>query len=127
MKITVMGGNCPLEDRLRTDIEDIIHELDLECKLNVIRELDEILHEEEHRILIMPALLVDNTVLFQGHVWPKEQIKNYLQKRFQEKADPAKSPDQFSKWKEIPRDAITWHPIIDNKRCVGCGMCVSAQ
>ncbi|NCB40631.1 MAG: hypothetical protein EOM80_17865, partial [Erysipelotrichia bacterium] len=125
MKITVMGGNCPLEDRLRTDIEEIIHELGLECKLDIIRQLDEILHEEEHRILIMPALLVDNTVLFQGHVWPKDQIKDFLHRKLQETSKPADNNHQFDQWKGLPRESIDWHPIIDENKCVGCGMCVT--
>jgi len=36
-----------------------------------------------------------------------------------EKLDP-----KFAYWMGIPRDEITWHPIIDESKCVGCGMCV---
>ena len=31
----------------------------------------------------------------------------------------------FSKWKEITREEIKWYPIIDEKKCLGCGMCVT--
>ena len=27
-------------------------------------------------------------------------------------------------WHGIPRSKITWYPIIDYDRCVGCGKCV---
>jgi NAD-dependent dihydropyrimidine dehydrogenase PreA subunit len=33
-------------------------------------------------------------------------------------------PEKFSKWKGIPREEIDWSPEIDEKKCVGCGMCV---
>jgi len=33
---------------------------------------------------------------------------------------------KFAKWKEIPREEINWYPIIDNSKCIGCGMCVTS-
>ncbi len=41
------------------------------------------------------------------------EIKRILSKR------------DFSKWKGIDRKEIEWYPIIDEKRCVGCGICVT--
>ncbi|HOL21654.1 MAG TPA: 4Fe-4S binding protein [bacterium] len=32
-------------------------------------------------------------------------------------------PEKFAKWKGIPREEIEWAPIIDENKCVGCGMC----
>jgi len=29
-------------------------------------------------------------------------------------------------WKGIPRNEITWHPIVDKDKCVGCGMCITS-
>ncbi len=31
----------------------------------------------------------------------------------------------FSRWKGIDRKKIKWYPIIDVKKCIGCGMCVT--
>ncbi|MCM8764785.1 MAG: ferredoxin family protein [Candidatus Omnitrophica bacterium] len=31
--------------------------------------------------------------------------------------------EQFAKWKGIPRQEIDWHPIIDENKCTGCGIC----
>lgn len=28
-------------------------------------------------------------------------------------------------WHGISREAIQWHPIVDEKKCIGCGMCVT--
>ena len=33
---------------------------------------------------------------------------------------------KFAYWKGIPREEITWHPTIDESKCVGCGMCEDA-
>jgi NAD-dependent dihydropyrimidine dehydrogenase PreA subunit len=29
-------------------------------------------------------------------------------------------------WKNIPREEISWHPVIDEDKCVGCGMCITS-
>ncbi len=34
--------------------------------------------------------------------------------------------EKFSKWKGIPREEINWSPIIDENKCVGCGMCITS-
>jgi len=26
-------------------------------------------------------------------------------------------------WHGIPRSEIDWHPVVDEKRCIGCGLC----
>ena len=28
-------------------------------------------------------------------------------------------------WHGIPRNEVNWHPIVDESRCIGCGMCVT--
>lgn len=35
-------------------------------------------------------------------------------------------PEQFAKWKGIPREEVDWYPTIDENRCTGCGMCVTS-
>ena len=36
-----------------------------------------------------------------------------------------KVPD-FSKWHGVDRNQIQWHPVVDETKCVGCGMCVTS-
>ena len=36
-----------------------------------------------------------------------------------------KVPD-FSKWHGVDRNQIQWNPVIDEAKCVGCGMCVTS-
>ncbi len=34
--------------------------------------------------------------------------------------------EKYAKWKGVPREEIEWHPIIDEAKCVGCGMCITS-
>jgi len=38
----------------------------------------------------------------------------------QQKQDP-----KFAKFHGVDRDQIDWYPIIDESKCIGCGMCVT--
>ena len=31
----------------------------------------------------------------------------------------------FSEWHGIPREKISWHPVIDENKCIGCGLCAT--
>ena len=31
----------------------------------------------------------------------------------------------YSKWRGIDRREIEWYPIIDESKCIGCGMCIA--
>ncbi len=35
-------------------------------------------------------------------------------------------PEKFAKWKGVPREEIDWHPTVDEKKCKGCGMCITS-
>ncbi len=37
-----------------------------------------------------------------------------------------KLDEKFSKWTGIDREKINWNPKIDEKKCAGCGMCVTS-
>ncbi len=32
---------------------------------------------------------------------------------------------KFSEWHGVPRDKIKWNPEVNEKKCIGCGMCVT--
>jgi ferredoxin len=34
--------------------------------------------------------------------------------------------EKFSKWHGIAREKIDWHPVIDESKCIGCGLCVTS-
>ncbi|PJC68223.1 4Fe-4S ferredoxin [candidate division WWE3 bacterium CG_4_8_14_3_um_filter_42_11] len=33
--------------------------------------------------------------------------------------------DNFAFWYSIERSQIDWHPIIDEEKCIGCGLCTT--
>lgn len=33
--------------------------------------------------------------------------------------------EKFTKFHGIDRDKIDWYPVIDESKCIGCGMCVT--
>jgi len=35
------------------------------------------------------------------------------------------TPNQFDTWHGIDRNTIDWHPVIDESKCIGCGMCAT--
>ena len=37
-----------------------------------------------------------------------------------------KLDQKFAKFHGINRDKIDWHPVIDESKCIGCGMCVTS-
>lgn len=128
MKITIIGAEGPMHSQLRRNVEDIIHELGLECELDVIHSTEEIIEFEKKQILITPALIIGDKIVSQGHVWPKEHIKQFIEQNCSkpQTVGATQKTDKFSMWKGVPRDEIEWHPIIDTDKCTGCGMCVTS-
>jgi len=37
-----------------------------------------------------------------------------------------KNQKQFDKWHGIERKKIDWYPVIDESKCIGCGMCATS-
>lgn len=86
MKLRIIGTQNAMQKQLKNNVEDIIHELGLECTLDIIHNMDEILEIEEKQILLTPALLMDDKIICQGHLWTKGHIKDFLQQFCQKKA-----------------------------------------
>ncbi len=78
MKILVVGQECPMQKKLVQNVLDALHELQLECQIDVVHEMKDILELETHQLLLTPALIVDNHILCEGHIWEKEHIKHFL-------------------------------------------------
>jgi len=36
-----------------------------------------------------------------------------------------KNNSKFDKWHGIDRKKIDWYPVVDESKCIGCGMCVT--
>ena len=41
--------------------------------------------------------------------------------------EPSKpiTPNQFDTWHGIDRNTINWHPVINESKCIGCGLCAT--
>ena len=78
MRIMVVGPDCRPQKHLVQNVLDALHELDLECTLDVIHDMKEVMELEGHQLLLTPALIVDNHILCEGHIWNKEHIKHFL-------------------------------------------------
>ncbi|GAK56825.1 hypothetical protein U27_03789 [Candidatus Vecturithrix granuli] len=78
MKIIVVGPDDPFQKRLVQNVLDALHELQLECQLDVIHEMKDVLQFEARQLLLTPALIVDNHILCEGHIWNKKHIKHFL-------------------------------------------------
>lgn len=124
MRILIIGSEETMQRDLRRNIEDIIHELKLECQLEVIHDIEEIIEIEGRQLLLTPALIIEDKIVVQGHSWPKEHLKEYINTHFINpvESEPKESsvlPDKFATWKGVPRGEIDWHPSIDEEKCTG--------
>ncbi|MCR4420922.1 MAG: thioredoxin family protein [Spirochaetales bacterium] len=80
MKILVVGEEDIFQQHLLKNTLEAIKELDCECQLEVIEDIKEIMKLEEIGLIITPALIIDNHILCEGHIWDKEHIKHYIMK-----------------------------------------------
>jgi hypothetical protein len=78
MKIMVVGPDSRFQKSLVQNVLDALHELQLECQLDVVHEMKDVLEMEGKQMLLTPALIVDNHILCEGHIWNKEHIKHFL-------------------------------------------------
>ena len=79
MKIMVVGPDDPFQKKLVQNVLDALHELQSECQLDVVHDMKDVLEFESHQLILTPALVVDNHILCEGHIWNKEHIKHFLE------------------------------------------------
>ncbi len=131
MNIKIIGTRDTFFNDLLTNLEAAVADLNLECQVEIIDEIDKIIEIESKKIIITPAIIVDDKILSQGHIWSKDHITEFLKNNCrsaaqEEKQDQPGIPEKFKSWKGVPRDEIEWHPCIDELKCKGCGMCVTS-
>ncbi len=59
-----------------------------------------------------------------GIVKSRREGKKIYYKVSSPKVKKILSKIDFSKWRGIDRKEIEWYPIIDESKCLGCGMCL---
>ena len=83
MKIKILGVENSRRLELETNIRSTLKKLELPAKIQVVDLLDDIL---KHDITGIPAVIVNEKVMFQNGVPDKQKILNYFQKIAQQNA-----------------------------------------
>jgi hypothetical protein len=86
MKIQIVGQEDLFQKKLLENVLAAIKESHCKCELDVIHELQDILEMEKYQFIITPALIVNNHILCEGHIWDKEHIKHFFEKAIKEEA-----------------------------------------
>ena len=74
-KVEVLGPGCPKCEKLYEVISNVIKEMNLECELIKVADIEVIM---KYGVMMTPALVVDGEVKFFGKVPPADEIKEYL-------------------------------------------------
>ena len=78
MKIMVIGPEDSRQQALVQNVLDAVHDLQCECLLDVVHDVKEVMEIEGKQLLLLPALVIDNHILCEGHIWNKEHIKHFI-------------------------------------------------
>ncbi|MDA3797529.1 MAG: thioredoxin family protein [Kiritimatiellae bacterium] len=75
MKIQILGTGCPKCKKLYNAVESAVEELQLECELEKVTEIDEIMRMG---VVMTPALIVDGETKSVGKVPSVKKLKSML-------------------------------------------------
>ncbi len=74
-KVEVLGPGCPKCEKLYEVTSNIIKEMNLECELTKVADIEVIM---KYGVMMTPALVVDGDVKVFGKVPSEDEIKEYL-------------------------------------------------
>lgn len=77
MRVEILGTGCPNCKRLAANTEAAIEELGLQAEIEKITDIDQI---TGYGVMMMPALVIDGTVVSAGKLLNKDEIKKLLTK-----------------------------------------------
>ncbi len=75
MNIKILGTGCPKCKKLEDNTRKAVEELGIDAEIKKITDIAEI---TKYNILMAPALVLDEKVLFSGRVNSVEEIKKIL-------------------------------------------------
>ena len=75
MKIKVLGTGCPKCKILFKNVEEVILELGIDAEVEKIEDIKEIIG---YGVMSLPALVIDDKVIFSGKNPGKDELKNIL-------------------------------------------------
>lgn len=73
--ILILGPGCAKCEQLFGEVQKVVAELELECDLQKIKDINEIM---KYGVMFTPALVVDGQVKSSGKTLTAEQIKEYI-------------------------------------------------
>jgi len=77
MKIEILGTGCPNCKRLAANTETAVGELGLQARIEKVTDIDKI---TGYGVMMLPALVVNGTVVAAGKLLNKDEIKKLLTK-----------------------------------------------
>jgi len=77
VRVEILGTGCPNCKRLAANTEAAIEELGLQAEIEKITDIDQI---TGYGVMMMPALVIDGTVVSAGKLLNKDEIKKLLTK-----------------------------------------------
>lgn len=75
MKIQILGTGCPKCKTLTQNADIAVRELDIDCEIEKVTDMDEIL---SFGVMMTPALAIDGEVKSTGKVLSSDEIKKLL-------------------------------------------------
>jgi len=79
MEIKVLGIGCATCQKLYKHVEEVISENNIIATLEKIEDVEKIM---AYGIMSVPALIINNKIIFAGKSPNKDQIKEYLLKDY---------------------------------------------
>ena len=78
MDICVLGTGCNKCETLEKLVRDIASELNIDCTIEKVSDIEKIL---SFGVMMTPALVIDNNVVFSGVVPTAEEIREKLSEK----------------------------------------------
>lgn len=75
MHIKILGTGCPKCKKLLQLTEDTVKETGIDAKIDKVEDINDIM---EYGVMVTPALVIDEKVVFSGKIPKKEELKNIL-------------------------------------------------
>ncbi len=75
MDIKVLGTGCPKCNKLESMVKEILQESGSRAQLSKVSDINEI---AKAGVMLTPALMINEDILFSGKLPPKEKLKEMI-------------------------------------------------
>jgi len=77
MKIEILGVGCPRCKQLIANTETALKELNISAEISKVTDINQI---TEYGVMMMPALIVDGSIVSSGKILSGDEIKKIISK-----------------------------------------------